>query len=85
MFCKMIEHGLSSIQYWSLFIIWNYLYQSGYYSYFIKVGLVCSENVLEVTLNYLIYALRVVQKLWLCEKLLYEKCDGKQKLCMFAF
>jgi len=40
----MIEHSWISIEYWSLFIICNYLYQSGYYSYLIKVGLSLSED-----------------------------------------
>jgi len=43
-FCKMIRHCLSSFQQWSLFIICGYLYQSGYYSYLIKVDLGLGEN-----------------------------------------
>jgi len=35
----MIWHGLSSIKYWSLFIICGYFYQSVYYSYLIRIGL----------------------------------------------
>jgi len=38
-FCKMIWYGWSSNENWNLFIICDYLYQSGYYSYLIKVGL----------------------------------------------
>ncbi len=44
MFCKMIWHCLSSIQYWSLTIICSYLSQSGYYSYLIKVGFGFGED-----------------------------------------
>jgi len=34
----MIWHCISSIEYWSLFNVWKYLYQLSYYSYLIKVG-----------------------------------------------
>ncbi len=40
----MIWHFLSPIQYWCLFIICSYLFQSGYYSYLIKVGLGLGED-----------------------------------------
>jgi len=35
----MKRQGWSSIEYWSLFIICNFLTQSSYYCYLIKVGL----------------------------------------------
>jgi len=40
----MIEHGRSSIEYWILFIIFDHLYLSGYYSYLIKVCLGLGED-----------------------------------------
>ncbi len=40
----MIWQCLSSIQYWILFIIYGYLYQSGYNSYLIMVGLGLDED-----------------------------------------
>ncbi len=61
-FCKMIWNGWSSIKYWSLFIICNYLHQLGYYSYLIKIGL-GGVGMIEVALWYLTYFARVVQKL----------------------
>jgi len=57
-------HDWSSIGYWSLFIICNYLYLSVYYSYLIKVGL-SGVRKLEIALHYLIYVVRLVQKLGL--------------------
>ncbi len=39
LFCKMMWHWLSSIHYWSLFIICSNLNQFDNYSYIIKVGL----------------------------------------------
>jgi len=44
LFCKMIRHGRSLIEYCSLFIISDYLYQYSYYSYLIKVGLGWSKD-----------------------------------------
>jgi len=43
-FWNKISQCLSSIQYWSLFIICSFLYQSSYYSYLIKVGLGLGEE-----------------------------------------
>jgi len=40
----MMWNYLSLIQYWSLFIICGYLYQTMYYSYLIKVGLGLDED-----------------------------------------
>ena len=42
-FCKMLQHGLSSIKYWLYLIFCHYLYQSSYMKYLISVGWVWVE------------------------------------------
>jgi len=70
----MMWHSLSSIQYWSLLIICNYLYQFCYYSYLIKVGLgLGQEAKSSFASRYLIYVARVVQKLGMCKRNSFTK------------
>jgi hypothetical protein len=56
----------------TLFIICDYLYQSGYYSYLIKVGLGWSKDANSDFALYEIYAVKVAEKLGLLLEKLFQ-------------